>query len=353
MSILDDKTLNLTSVASLGEFGLIDKITKDFTSKDAALILGPGDDAAVYQLDGNRVLIATTDVLAEGIHFDLSYVPMQHLGYKSVVVNLSDVYAMNGKPFGVLVNIAFSNRFSVEAIETLYDGIRSACEFYGVSLLGGDTYSSRSGLVITVTALGFGEKEKITYRSGAKETDLICVSGDLGAAFAGLQVLEREKAVFIKNPEVQPDLSGFEYCVNRQLKPEARKDIIEEIEKLKLKVTAMIDVSDGLASELHHICAMSKKGCSIYQDKIPVDHVTNNAAETFKISPITYALNGGEDYELLFTIPVSSFDVVKAHPDISIIGHITAAERGIKLITNAAQEIDIPFGGFNHFGSTN
>ena len=351
--MLDDKSLNLTSVASLGEFGLIDKITKNFSSKDASLLMGPGDDAAVYQLEGNRVLVSTTDILAEGVHFDLSYVPMQHLGYKSVVVNLSDIYAMNAKPFGVLVNIAFSNRFSVEAIETLYDGIHSACEFYGISLLGGDTSSSRAGLVITVTALGFGEKDKIAYRSGAKETDLICVSGDLGAAFAGLQVLEREKAVFIKNPEVQPDLSGFEYCVNRQLKPEARKDIIEEIENLGLKLTSMIDVSDGLASELHHICAMSKKGATIYQDKVPIDHVTISAADTFKISQITYALNGGEDYELLFTVPVTSFDIIKAHPDISIIGHITSPDRGVKLITNSAQEVEIPFGGFNHFGNPN
>lgn len=318
-------------MGELGEFGLIKRLTEGRRTLQKSSVIGVGDDAAVIG-EGDVKTLVSTDLLVEGVHFDLSYVPLKHLGYKAVVVNLSDIYAMNGEPEQVTVSIALSNRFSVEAIEEIYSGIYMACDRYKVDLVGGDTSSSTSGLMISVTAIGKGQQEKLTMRSGAKEHDLLVVSGDLGAAYMGLQVLEREKAVFMEDQRIQPDLSGHDYILERQLKPEARKDVIETLKERALTPTSMIDISDGLASEVIHICQSSDVGCHVYDEKLPIDQTTYNTAMDFNLDPTTCALNGGEDYELLFTIDQSDLDKVKGDPNFSIIGHITNKEKGMYLI---------------------
>jgi thiamine-monophosphate kinase len=339
---------NRNEISALGEFGLIEHLTKNIQLTNESTKLGVGDDAAIIKYDNLETLISS-DLLLEGIHFDLSYVPLKHLGYKAIVVNLSDIYAMNGKPEQVLVNIGLSNRFSLEAIEELYQGMLIACSRYGVDLIGGDTSSSQQGLVISVTALGKAKNERIAKRSGAKINDLICVSGDLGAAYMGLQLLEREKSVYLSNPAIQPDLEGFDYLVERQLKPEARKDIFELLEKLAVIPTAMIDVSDGLASELIHICNASSLGCSIYEEKLPIDPLTYSTAREFNLDPSITALSGGEDYELLFCISQADFEKVKNNADISIIGHITEQNAGMNMISKSGIQHPLKAQGWNAF----
>jgi len=340
---------DLTPVDQLGEFKLIEHVTRDFEVKNADVLKGVGDDAAVYQVGNGLVHVVSTDLLMEGVHFDLSYAPLQHVGYKSVVVNLSDIYAMNAKPFGVTVSIAMSNRFTVEAIDALYAGIHKACETYGVDLLGGDTSSSQAGLGISVTAIGSAKEEDVVYRSGSKQNDLICLTGDVGSAYAGLQVLKREKAVFLKNPNMQPDLAGFDYVVGRQLKPEARKDIIAELAKAGVRPTSMIDVSDGLASEVNHLCRQSGLGATIYQDKIILDHETVKVAEEFNLPGLTMGLNGGEDYELLFTAKLEDFDVLNSFRGIQIIGHMGAEGEGAFLQMVDGSTAPLTAQGWNHF----
>src|SRR5258706_819102 len=335
-----------TELGSLGEFGLIDLISKSVELKNKETIKGIGDDAAVID-NGNQFTIATTDMLVEGVHFDLTFQPLKHLGYKSIVVNLSDIYAMNATPKQVLVSIALSNRFSVEAVEELYSGIKLACERYGVDLAGGDTTSSTSGLIICVTAIGTADKDQIVYRNGAKEHDLICVSGDLGGAYIGLQLLEREKKVFLENPKIQPELEGSDYILERQLKPEARKDIVEKLHERSIKPTAMIDVSDGLSSDLMHICRQSNVGADIYEDKIPIDPQTDERAREFNLDPTVCALSGGEDYELLFTIRQSDYEKIREHLDVSIIGHITPESSGINLIDKSGTSVKMTAQGWD------
>lgn len=337
-----------TELSSLGEFGLIDHITKHIELTQASTVKGVGDDAAILQFEQEQ-LVVSTDLLLEGIHFDLSYVPLKHLGYKSIIVNLSDIYSMNAVPTQVLVSIGLSNRFSLEAIEDIYQGMNIACKKYGVDLVGGDTSASKQGLVISVTAIGKQQAEKITKREGASVNDLVCVSGDLGAAYMGLQLLEREKNVYLSNPEIQPDLEGYDYIVERQLKPEARKDITELLAERNIIPTSMIDVSDGLASELLHLCKSSNVGCAIYEEKIPIDPMTYDAARAFNLDPTVCALSGGEDYELLFTIKQSDFDKIKNNPDISIIGHITQASEGPQLISKSGNQHKITAQGWNAF----
>src|SRR5580698_7925840 len=303
-----------TNIESLGEFGLIDHLTKNIKLGQASTIKGIGDDAAVLDAKGKKVLIST-DMLLEGIHFDLAYTPLKHLGYKAVQVNLSDINAMNGTATQVTVSIGLSSKFPLEAIEELYEGIYLACGKYNVDLVGGDTTSSRQGLVISVTALGYADEKEIVYRSGAEEGDLICVSGDLGGAYTGLQLLEREKLVYLENPNIQPDLEGKDYIVERQLKPEARRDIIELLRDIKVRPTAMIDISDGLASEILHVCKQSNKGCNLYEDKIPLDSMTYETAREFNLDPTVCALSGGEDYELLFTIKQADYEKIKLQMD--------------------------------------
>jgi len=350
--MFEDKNVSLTPVSDIGEFQLIDKITQGFSLKNSAVKKGPGDDCAVWDKDELYFNLASSDLLAEGVHFDLSYCPLKHLGYKAVAVNVSDICAMNGKAWGILVNIAFSNRFSTEAIEELYNGIRVACENYNITLLGGDTSTSQSGLIISVTVLGEVEKSKITYRSGAQTNDLVCVSGNLGAAFAGLMILKREKEIFLQNSEIQPDLQGFEYVIERQLKPEARIDIIALLEELNIIPSAMIDISDGLSSEILHICNSSGgKGVSLYQDKIPVEMETSAVAETFNQSGHTYGLNGGEDYELLFTLPMKYIDQIKDRKEFTLLGHITDVGSACELVNTSGQSLDIKTTGWNHFKS--
>lgn len=347
--MLEDKSNGLTPLTVLGEFGLINKLTKNFKSQDNNLIVGPGDDCAVWNKNESEYNLISTDVLAEGIHFDLSYCPLKHLGYKAVAVNVSDICAMNGKAWGILVSIGMSNRFSVEAVEELYSGIHSACEKFGLVLMGGDTSSSNQGLFISISVLGSVSKNKLVLRSGAKVNDLICVSGDLGASFAGLQMLQREKKVFLENPNVQPDLTGYEYVVERQLKPEPRIDIIDEFDNENILPTSMIDLSDGLSGDLLHICAASNCGAVIYQNKLPVDHETDKVAEQFSNTGATYALNGGEDYELLFTIPLSEFSKVKDMNNIKVIGHIQSAADGIQLESDKGERIDLRTNSWTHF----
>lgn len=337
-----------TELSQLGEFGLIDHIKKSVELKNESSLKGIGDDAAVIEYKDKATLV-TTDMLVEGIHFDLTYVPLKHLGYKSVVVNVSDICAMNGVAKQIVVSIALSNRFSVEAVEEFYSGMLLACKKYGVDLIGGDTTSSKSGLVISVTALGEAKKEDIVYRNGAKEKDLICVSGDLGAAYMGLQILEREKKIYLENPNIQPDLEGNDYILERQLKPEARKDVIELFKQLEIKPTSMIDISDGLASELIHICSQSETGCSVYEDKIPVDPQTADRARQFNLDPSICALSGGEDYELLFTVPITDHDKVKNHPDITVIGHMLDKNSGYNLITRDGTQHPITAQGWDAF----
>lgn len=344
--MLEDKNQSRTSLAELGEFGLINHITKHFKISQETTVKGVGDDAAVIDASELQTLV-TTDLLVEGVHFDLSYMPLKHLGYKSVVVNLSDVYAMNGVAEQITVSIAVSNRFPLEAIEELYAGIQLACETYKVDLIGGDTTSSNKGILISVTAIGKAKKEDIVYRNSAKETDLIVVSGDLGAAYLGLQVLEREKQVFKVNPNNQPDLEGYSYLIERQLKPEARKDISGLLKEMEVKPTSMIDVSDGLSSEIMHICSQSNVGCKIYEEKLPLDPQVISTCEEFDIDSTMIALSGGEDYELLFTVPISDFEKVKGNPHLSIIGHMTEKATGMNLVTRANQELELKAQGWN------
>ena len=324
-----------TELTTLGEFGLIKHLTEHVEIYNESSIKGIGDDAAVIKYDSEKHTLVSTDMLVEGVHFDLTYVPLKHLGYKSIVVNLSDICAMNGLPKQVTVSIAASNRFSVEALEELYAGMLFACKKYNIDLIGGDTTSSTSGLIISVTVIGEANKEDIVYRNGAKDKDLLCVSGDLGGAYMGLQILEREKFVFKDNPNIQPDLVGNDYILERQLKPEARVDIVELLKNIGVKPTSMIDISDGLASEIIHISTQSELGCELYEEKIPLDPQTFDRAREFNLDPTVCALSGGEDYELLFTVPMSDYDKIKNQPDITIIGHMTPKSSGVNLIAKA------------------
>jgi len=336
----------MTSISELGEFGLIKRLSKDISIYNKSTVKGIGDDAAVLSYQ-NKETVITTDILIEGIHFDLSYVPLKHLGYKAVIVNLSDVFAMNASPKQITVSVAISNRFTLESIEEVYKGIKLACDTYKVDLIGGDTSSSVTGMVICITAVGEADKNKITYRSGAKENDLICVSGDLGGAYAGLKLLQREQDVFRSNPEIQPELEGYDYILGKQLKPEARVDIIKLFDELKIKPTSMIDISDGLSSELLHISEESNCGCRIYDQKIPIAEETHAFANELQIVPTTFALNGGEDYELLFTISQADYNKFKSNPDVTIIGHITEQTKGNYLVTGEGPEIEIQAQGWN------
>jgi len=346
--MLADKEPSKTPLEKLGEFALIEYLTKNFKCHQKSTILGIGDDAAIVQHAKDQTVVST-DLLVEGVHFDLSYMPLKHLGYKAVVVNLSDLYAMNAKPQQITVSIAVSNRFPVEALTALYEGIALACKNYGVDLIGGDTTSSTKGLLLSVTALGSAPSQKLVRRSGAKPNDLLVVSGDLGGAYAGLQILEREKAVFEVNPKLQPDLSSYTYSVGRQLKPEARKDVIELLEELKIVPTAMIDISDGLSSEILHLSKASGVGFHLYEEKIPIDPEVLNICEEFKINSIAPALNGGEDYELLFTLPQAAYKKIKGHPLLTVIGHAVDLSAGNQLITGLGQQIPLTAQGWKNF----
>ncbi|MCM1152604.1 MAG: thiamine-phosphate kinase [Muribaculum sp.] len=340
-----------TEISSLGEFGLIDRLTKAFPLRNPSSLKGVGDDAAVLSY-GNKEVLVTTDLLLEGVHFDVRYVPLKHLGYKSAIVNFSDIYAMNGTPRQITVSLGISSRFTVENIEEIYEGIRLACEIYGVDLVGGDTSASVTGLIISITCIGEAEKNEIVYRNGAKPTDLICVSGDLGAAFMGLQLLERENAVAAgKDKEFQPDFAGKEYILERQLKPEARKDIIALLRENGIKPTSMMDVSDGLSSELMHICKDSKVGCRVYEDRIPIDYQTALMAEEFNMNLVTAAMNGGEDYELLFTVPLTDNEKIENLKGITRIGYITTPELGEAMVTRDGSEIPLRAQGWNAFAN--
>jgi thiamine-monophosphate kinase len=339
---------NRTEIGQLGEFGLIDRIRKNFALAGPNSLTGIGDDAAVIA-GGAEHLLLSTDMLVEGIHFDLAYVPLQHLGYKSVAVNVSDIAAMNGVAEQITVTIGLSNRFGVEAVDALYEGIKSACQNYNVDLVGGDTTSSGAGLIISVTVLGRALPDRIAYRHGACANDILCVTGDLGAAFLGMQVLAREKEVYLENPDMQPDLDKYEYLLRRQLRPEARSDVVSVLQEAGVKPTSMIDVSDGLASELLHIARSSKVGVRIYEDKLPIDHVAYQTAVEFKLDPITCALNGGEDYELLFTIPQADQDKLNKHPDIHFIGYVHDRPTENVLISKGGNAIALTAQGWDHF----
>jgi thiamine-monophosphate kinase len=339
---------NRTEVSSLGEFGLIDYLTKNIELQNAGTIVGVGDDAAVIDSFGKQTVI-TNDILVEGIHFDLMYTPLKHLGYKSVVANLSDIYAMNATPAQIILSIAFSNRFSVEALAEFYEGVYLACERYGVDLAGGDTSSSQKGFFISVTAIGEVAPGNFILRSGAKKGDLLCVSGDLGAAYLGLQILEREKKLYIENPDIQPDLENEEYVIGRQLKPEARKDIIAFFEEQHIRPTAMIDVSDGLSSEILHICKQSNAGCLLYEEKIPIAEESRLVAFKFELDPTACALSGGEDYELLFTIRQEDYDKITTSEEISVIGHITENTEGANIITKGGHKYRLEAQGWTAF----
>jgi len=341
-----------TDIESLGEFGLIDHLTRQIKLTQKSTIKGIGDDAAVLDFAGKKVLVST-DMLLEGIHFDLAYTPLKHLGYKAIQVNLSDIYAMNGTATQVTVSLGLSSKFPLEAVEELYRGIYLACEKYNIDLVGGDTTSSKQGLVISVTSIGYADEKDVVYRNTAEEGDLICVSGDLGGAYTGLQLLEREKLVYIENPNIQPDLEGKDYIIERQLKPEARKDIVDLLKDIGIKPTAMIDISDGLASEILHICKQSNKGCNLYEDKIPLDPMTYETAREFNLDPTVCALSGGEDYELLFTIKQADYDKIKLQMDITIIGHITEASVGCNLVTRTGVVHALKAQGWNAFTKDN
>lgn len=338
----------MSEISSLGEFGLIDRLTRDFPLKNESSKLGVGDDAAVLRF-GDKDALVTTDLLLEGIHFDLRYVPLKHLGYKAAVVNFSDIYAMNGMPKQITVSIGVSSRFTVEHIDELYAGIRLACDIYGVDLVGGDTSASVTGLVISITCIGEAEASQVVKRSGAKPTDLICVSGDLGAAYMGLQLLERENRVAATQKDFQPDFAGREYILERQLKPEARRDVVLSLREKGVKPTAMMDVSDGLSSELLHICKSSGVGCRIYEERVPIDYQTAVMAEEFNMNLVMTAMNGGEDYELLFTVPLADKDKVEKINGISIIGYVTKPELGAALVSRDGNEIPITAQGWNAF----
>ena len=335
-----------TEISTLGEFGLIKHLTENIRLQNPESKYGVGDDAAVLEFNNQQTLV-TTDLLMEGVHFDLVYTPLKHLGYKAAIVNFSDIYAMNGTPKQITVSLAVSKRFCIEDLELFYEGLQLACQIHSVDIVGGDTTSSVTGLAISITCIGVAEKDQVIYRNGAKETDLICVSGDLGSAYMGLQLLEREKAVFEGQEEVNPDFSGKEYLLERQLKPEARKDIIEELAKEGIRPTSMMDISDGLSSELMHICSQSKVGCRVYEERIPIDYQTAVMAEELNMNVTTCALNGGEDYELLFTVPLTDHDKVAAMKGVKVIGHITKAELGCGLITRDGQEFELKAQGWN------
>ena len=338
-----------TEISELGEFGLIDRLTRDFDIRNTSTVRGVGDDTAVLSYPESEVLVGT-DMLVEGVHFDLTYVPLKHLGYKAAVVNFSDIYAMNGTPRQITVSLAVSSRFTVEHIEELYSGIKLACDIYGVDLVGGDTTASRSGLVISITCIGDAKKDEIVYRNGAKPTDLVCVSGDLGAAYMGLQLLEREKIAGKNNPEFVPDFKGKEYLVERQLKPEARKDIIATLRKAGIHPTSMMDVSDGLSSELLHLCKDSNTGCRVYEDRIPIDYQTAVMAEELNMNLVTAAMNGGEDYELLFTVPLADNEKVEKLEGIHIIGYMTQPDLGCAMVSrDGNSEILLQAQGWNHW----
>lgn len=347
--MLEDKNQARTSISDLGEFGLIDHLTQHLQIKQKSTVLGIGDDAAVMQYDTDQQVLVSTDMLVEGVHFDLSYMPLKHLGYKAVIVNLSDIYAMNATPTQVTVSIAVSNRFPVEALEELYAGVQTAAGFYGVDVVGGDTTSSTSGLIISVTAIGVAAADDVVSRNGANENHLLVVSGDLGAAYLGLQVLEREKKVFEVNPNAQPDLDPYTYLVERQLKPEARRDIPKLLKELEVTPSSMIDISDGLSSEIIHLCKQSEMGCMLYEEKIPLDPQVISTCEEFNLDSTTIALSGGEDYELLFTIAPDDFPKIKANPNLTVIGHMTAAKEGMHLITRANTKIPLIARGWNSF----
>lgn len=335
-----------TEIGELGEFGLIDRLAQSFSTDQT--VKGIGDDAAVIDA-GEKYLLLSTDMLLEGVHFDLSYVPLQHLGYKAIAVNVSDIAAMNGRPTQVTVNIGLSNRFSVEAVEMLYEGVRAACQQYNVDLVGGDTTSSSSGLVISVSIIGEVEKEQVTYRSNARENDIVCVTGDLGAAYVGLQVMEREKQEFLVNPEMQPKLEQYDYIVGRQLRPKARMDIVHELKDLGVLPSSMIDISDGLASDVFHICKQSNLGVALYEDKLPIDKQAYETAAEFSIDPNACALNGGEDYELLFTIGQDDFEKLKNHADIHMVGYMQSAKKGKTFVTRNNNVVELTAQGWKHF----
>lgn len=346
--MLDDKNPQRTALEALGEFGLIDHLTQGFTLKQPSSVKGIGDDAAVLDF-GQKKTVVSTDLLVEGVHFDLSYVPLKHLGYKSVMVNLSDIYAMNAMATQVTVSLAVSNRFSLEALEAFYQGVATACKVYEVDLVGGDTTSSKKGMLISVTAIGAAEETDLVYRSGARPFDLLVVSGDLGGAYLGLQVLEREKEVFKVNPKNQPNLALYTYLIERQLKPEARKDVVALLKKLEVRPTAMIDISDGLSSEVLHLCRQSAVGCTLFEDKIPLDPTVISTAEEFRLDSTTIALSGGEDYELLFTVDQADYPKIKGNPNFTVIGHITQQQEGAHLITRGNTQIPITARGWNSF----
>ena len=347
--MFEDKSPQRTTLEKLGEFGLINHLTSHFEMKNSTTKFGIGDDAAVLNFENEEVVVST-DLLIEGVHFDLAYMPLKHLGFKAVAVNVSDICAMNAQATQITVSIAISNRFTLEALEELYAGIEIACKKYQVDLIGGDTTSSQKGLIISVTAIGHAKKEEIVYRHGAQVNDLLVVTGDLGGAYMGLQVLEREKQVFLVNPNSQPDLSPYSYIIERQLKPEARIDIKNLFADLDFKPTAMIDISDGLSSEIIHICKASGVGCQVFEDKIPMDPELMSTCEEFNLSSTTVTLNGGEDYELLFTIALEDYDKIKANPNFTVIGHIQEIEKGMNLITRMNQIIALQARGFNHLG---
>lgn len=342
------ENLQKTDLSQLGEFGLIEHLTKNIKLHHANTVKGVGDDAAVLKY-GDVLTVITTDILTEGIHFDLVYTPLKHLGYKAIICNLSDVCAMNAIPKQVTVSLALSSKFSVEAVEELYSGILLACEKYKIDLIGGDTTSSKTGLTISITAIGETTQEKITYRNTAKEKNLLVVSGDLGGAYTGLQVLEREKRIFLESPQVQPDLEGFDYILERQLKPEARIDVIEYLAETGVVPTSMIDISDGLASEINHICKQSGVGCDLYEEKIPIDPQTYDTARSFNLDPTVCALHGGEDYELLFTIKMEDYEKIKGSPLLTVIGHITDKSQGVRLIDKSGGVHNIESKGWNAF----
>jgi thiamine-monophosphate kinase len=343
-----EENINRNELDELGEFGLIDRISANFENRQASTILGIGDDAAILS-SNDEYSVISTDILTEGIHFDLSYFPIKHLGYKSVAVNISDIAAMNAIPTQITMSIAVSNRFSLQAIDEFYEGVKAACDHYNVDLVGGDTSSSGAGVFISITAIGSIAKEKVVRRSGANDKDIICVTGDLGGAYVGLQVLEREKQVFIADPEMQPKLDDYEYVVGRQLKPDARMDIIHELAELKIIPTSMIDISDGLASELLHLSKHSGLGLRVFEEQLPIDNQTYETAVEFNLDPITCALNGGEDYELLFTIGQKDYEILKKHADIHFVGHMEKSDSGAGLVTKGGNWVQLEAQGWNHF----
>lgn len=347
--MLEDKNPQLTPISQLGEFGLIKHLTEKFSLKNASSEISVGDDAAVINPGGKKVVL-TTDILAEGVHFNLGYVPLKHLGYKAVVVNISDIAAMNAIPTQILVSVAVSNRFPVEALEEIYAGIELACEKYQVDLVGGDTTSSNAGLVMSITAIGLEDSEKIVKRSGAKPNDLLVVTGDLGGAYMGLQILEREHAVFLANPNMQPEMEGYDYILERQLKPEARTDVKKIFEEMGVLPTSMMDISDGLASEILHLSEQSKVGFRLYEEKLPMDPLMISTAEEFNLNPVMAALSGGEDYELVFTIAPGDFDKIKNHPDFTVVGHAVDLDQGNFMVLRGSNELSqITAQGWTHF----